>query len=404
MSAQIHQEIGTGDEKKDHWIFTLRRILHECGAGPDSARWRTVLVILAYVSSTFSNSITVAEILGNYRYGLMLSAFWFAMSVDFITMNMLYQNADAVEQTAFRRLESHPESIETLKEIATGNIAFCVMWMVLLQAMYWGFVHDECERRGLPEPGIWFYFATIFGTTIAMSFHMATSIFSWDFVGATMATEQDDFIKKIEAHELSFDEAIVIHRSQHQRHRSAISTCNAYVDISQIVFVFTNAVALYDYFVMAHSSWIHVTWYILGTLSSCVMMPLNWAAVNKNQDRLEVIVAESVAWKVTLNRSASKYDESVASESDAVTEVEKGAYVKEQQKDESTGELWNAHQRTQFLVYLRATSEKACGFGWEFGKGYSMEFLFLHLSAAFVMWQITALSNFAGFSFDKTLE
>ena len=40
-------------------------------------------------------------------------------------------------------------------------------------------------------------------------------------------------------------------------------------------------------------------------------------------------------------------------------------------------------------------------FGWEVGPTFIMEMAFLFASTAFLLWQVTQLSGWKGFSFDK---
>lgn len=72
-------------------------------------------------------------------------------------------------------------------------------------------------------------------------------------------------------------------------------------------------------------------------------------------------------------------------------------------QEEHLGELWNAGERTQFLVYLNNYEMKVTCFGFVIGPEYSLQSLLFLVSAAFLVWQTTQLSKWTGFSFDKGL-
>merc|ERR1712146_616266 len=69
--------------------------------------------------------------------------------------------------------------------------------------------------------------------------------------------------------------------------------------------------------------------------------------------------------------------------------------------DGSHTELWNAAERAHFLAHINATQEPVRFAGLVVDHGFVIEFTGLFAALAFSMWQLSSLSKWRGFSFDR---
>ena len=140
-----------------------------------------------------------------------------------------------------------------------------------------------------------------------------------------------------------------------------------------------------------------IVFYVMIMLSFCLMLPLSWKKVNYAQDQLRLTVAKSVGPPLKANGATSALQIYKEGEADKI-ETGLGQMVNDGER-----ELWNSEERTRFLAYLNAYELKATIFGWELGAGFMGEITVLYVSMAFLLWQVTTLSKWTGFSFDKAL-
>ena len=254
------------------------------------------------------------------------------------------------------------------------------------------FTLDECERRRLITPGPGFYALLVIGNIGFVSFVLSTT-FGHDSIGGAIIHEQSTFIDQIRARQLSFPQALRIHRTLHRRHRRAIAYTSGYYDMISILYNTTELITLYEFFVTPWSHWFMVVNFLLMAVTIAVFFPANWTIVNQNQDELKILIAES----------ADKTEFFTDEEKDSVTGAGADVEAGEGQEEHEPGELWNASERTQFLVYLNNYEMKVKCFGFTLGPEYSVQSLLFLGSAAFLLWQTTQLSKWTGFSFDRDL-
>lgn len=178
------------------------------------------------------------------------------------------------------------------------------------------------------------------------------------------------------------------HQAFHAINRRAIDLAGDDINYLSGIFVLASIIYLYDYMVMPHSHWMHLVLYIMSAVSITLKLPESWAIINERQTALISLVAESVG-------------------ENGRNSVDAGSLSKfntETLDEDSSNELWDSLQRTKFIIYLNSVEAKVHCFGWVLGREYIGELLLFYGSMTFVAWQVTALSQFSGFSFDKNLE
>ena len=152
---------------------------------------------------------------------------------------------------------------------------------------------------------------------------------------------------------ITYDEAIRTHKQIMDKYYSIFTTLSAWLTVFFAAFMAMNLIYVYDYFTMPFSHWSHLFNYALYSLLSITACD-HLGQINVVQEDLKRIVLLAV-----------------------------GDLEEFLQKQDSNPEL---------II--------SC-FGWPLGNKFASELLFLYASAAFLMWQVTQLSKWNGFSFDQ---
>ena len=384
MSAQIHNRNSAPPEEQENkipkYIVNMLAFFDAIGAGPKSHITLTMALVVGHVLlSTILPAILIGEALGGYRYALHAFVMGAALVGDFI--GMLTLNRQAPRSSPWVHLAEHG-SIKVLEDNFWPLGIFCGIWCFAMFFFAFSYVGHECERRDISPPGPGFYAGYIACNMLWWPFHMVFDCFSLDFMGAGTALEQEKFNERVRDGELNFEEAMMLHKKQHRRHRAVIATLSSILNITTSVFIIASAVCIYDYFVMRFTHWMFLAQFVMVGMSICFVVPLTWGAVNHNQDQLKIIITE-------------------------MGEIEDNAVDKDKTEkvDAEVGlvRYWSELERTQFLVYLQAAELKVTTYNWPLGEGFVMEMTLLYGSFAFLMWQVTTLSGFKGLSFDLSV-
>lgn len=394
MSAKVFEKDAMEELSRPQLPGYLKSSLDWCntlGMGPDSDPWRTwlmwVVFIFAYPALPM---IAIGETLGHYRYGMYFMLFTFACAIEtFWSQPNLARRC--VECTPARYLTMYEGmGLDLYREVTMNTFVFMGLWAPMLLVMAISFTFDEVKRQQLAKPGIFFYALVSIWFLLFVLMIVPGLVNGTDFIGEILVREQKTLLEKINARNLTFEEAIRYHRSQHDRHRKVIEEFSRGTTAMSAVHVFSSCFIVYDYFTMSWSHWSMLVFFVMIALSFCIMLPLSWAKVNYAQDELRLTVARGVGPPLPSNHTVP-------------INVQEDDKLEAGRRDYEESELWNAEERTRFLAYLQAYELKVTVFGWELGPGFMAEISILYLSVAFFMWQVTTLSKWTGFSFDVAL-
>lgn len=394
----------SGNRLPPPYILKALDVLHSIGMSPHSDMWRTVITVLGISALIFMPAAATSIALGHFRYALPSFIGALANASDMVNVPAMVRASP--DLSPWVHIPRH-NSWQALIDPFLSNATVAAVWGAIMIATNISFVHDEVKRRGIEAPGPAFYVMVVCGAIGFICF-ILMSTFSFEFISGAIIHEQKEFLVRLKNRELSFADAMRIHRTHHRRHRKAIASMSTFMDYSTTMYMLLQMVFLLDYFVTPWSHWYMVVSFILMALTISFVFPGPWAEVNYNQDQLKVLVAESADDEdYFMDDAKNNYneDEGVGVGVRKKTMLEK---VKDNDKDveageHEPGELWNAQLRTQFLVYLNNYELKTSFFSFEVGPEFSLQTMFFLLSAAFVFWQTTQLSKWTGFSFDKAL-
>ena len=401
MSAPVHAEAGR-EEDVDHlevpvYIRRIMFFIERVGGGPPELTplWKAITLIAVYLIMTVLTPLNYTYVAGlPWRISLPSIVLCFCYATDFV--GMIYMARMIPDASPWTNLDNKL-SVEILKETFSPIGPSLIIFIGSLFAMMVSYAYDECARRGLDPPGPEFIIIQLISMSYAI-FHMFYDCLTFQYLGVLIAAQQEAFIKKIADRLITFEEAIREHREMHQRHRMIFKVVTIEGNLACSMFMFLSIINLYEYFVMPWGHWSHIYFYCLNVLGMCIVWPIHWTGPNENQDALQVMVAEAVesvdAWK---EKESVLKDPVLKGEGDALTP---SRYNHVGEKTQTT-ELWNARERTSFLIYLQTTMLKVSAFNWPVGLGFIMEICILYATYAFVMWQISALNGWSGLSFDR---
>ena len=240
---------------------------------------------------------------------------------------------------------------------------------------------------------------------------MTVDAFTYEFMGTAIQHEQLKFYNKIASRSIPFVEALQEHKVFNVKQRAVLTRVSIELNIFMMAASITAAVYVYDFFVMPWGMWVHILTFIFFTLMVVFVLPSNWAPVNDNQDNLRLLVAESVGeikseedYEDKDERGRIRDAKKGIKDMDGKTSGEESNIRTTRSGEGYGGELWDASKRAQFLIHLQNTEFKCNVFGVSIGTAFIMEMFWLYASLAFLMWQVTVLSGWKGFSFDHDHE
>ncbi len=244
-------------------------------------------------------------------------------------------------------------------------MAFCVFLMLVQIPMYI-FVKDERDRVGDPMDAgesMLVVMAMLAGWA-AMSVHILIDSNTYNFLGKYVSESHGQILSEISSRRLTFAQALRRHRDLNHRTSPLIQYVSSTTNVLLIIAGVTHLSVIYDYFCLPWSHWYHIFTLVFFGLGMCTVLMLNWRQVNYVGKDLVRVVAEGVG---------GEYEE----------------------------ELWNAEQRSQFLIYLRATEIRVTFLGKEAGRELLVELVAAVATAAFVVWQLRSQEGWEGLSFDQ---
>jgi hypothetical protein len=359
----------------------IRRYLNVTArfVGPNAPPGNICIVVLTYICFGFTAPLSLSLVLGSWRYAL---PYWLSICCYcFDFFGMIWLSRSCPESTPWLHIEEHG-SARAFDGLFEHTIFSIVLVVSAFSIFSLTFVYHEVDRRDLDPPGVAFYFMTLLSYTLVATIHMATDNLIYEFMGQGIQHEQRVFAEKIRVRSIDFETAMKSHRKFNTKQRNIVSKVSLELNIFVTLVCIAAFSFCYEYFVMPHSHWGHLANFIFFVVMCSIILPFSWGPVNENQDALRILVAESVG-------------KEVASDNTMPAETLESKHGKEEE------ELWDAAKRAQFLIHIQNTEYKCRVFGWEVGPPFIMEIGFLFASTAFLLWQVTQLSGWQGFSFDK---
>lgn len=375
-------QVGLDTVEISPYIRFSMRVVAAIGLGPDTPLWKACLATALYVSFQALSVVAFSAVQKlQWRVAMAFYVWSFCMLIDFIGMIVF---ARGLKECSPWYIETQAQA-DLLKECFGPLLVAVGIQTTVLFVAHVSFAANEIERQGVLEPDhvtAGFYVLCFFASYGPIVMHMVYDALTFEYLGLRLAMEQKDFTARIKSRSLSFPEALREHKMLNQNHRRVIDYVTIEGNVACTLFNLGSIFLLYEYFVTAHSHWFHITFYCLNAIGMCIVFPLHWSPVNDNQIALQVLVAEAVD-----NERATK------------DKIEGSSDLENLSGQEHT-ELWNAAERSQFLIYLQTTQTTVCVFQWPIGVPYIMEVILLYVTQAFLMWQVATLSGFKGFSFD----
>ena len=407
MSASVHAEAGREEDADRLEVpVYIRRIMffvERIGGGPPKLTplWKAIALIAVYLIMAVLTPLNYTYVAGlPWRISLPNIVLCFCYATDFV--GMIYMARMIPDASPWTNLDNKL-SVEILKETFSPIGPSLIIFVGSFAAITVAYAYDECARRGLDPPGPEFIIIQLISMSYAI-LHMFYDCLTFQYLGVLVAAQQEEFIKKIADRLITFEEAIREHKEMHQRHRMIFKVVIIEGNLAWSLFMLFSIINLYEYFVMPWGHWSHIYTYCLNVLGMCIVWPIHWTGPNENQDALQVMVAEAVesvhAWKEKEKESVLKGEDPVLKEEGDALMPSQYNHVGDSEKTQTT-ELWNARERTSFLIYLQTTMLKVSAFNWPVGLGFIMEICILYATYAFVMWQISALNGWSGLSFDR---
>lgn len=227
------------------------------------------------------------------------------------------------------------------------------------------FVNIERERQGLEEANVQAVLVLLFFSLVG-DFQLGHDSVCYSFAGKEITREISLILELIKKRNFTLDGAIYQHRSILQRCSPHIQAASMEISGFFVVILLASFTEIYDFFVMSWSHWFHMADFFMKSVFTIIFINRQWAPINYLNNELQFHVAKAVA----------------------------GA---------EGGELWTVQERSYFLQYLSIVKPKSCVFffGKEAGMKFAAEVMALDLTLFFVVYQMTSMDGWTGFSLDQ---
>lgn len=368
------------------WLPKILTFLDKLGMGPNSTMTMTLTWFVVLMTAVSIYTTSIAVVTDNWR----LAAYFFydmvVFAYQYIGSLMIVRSAR--ESSPWGTIkESKQETAEMFGAILSENFTSGIIFIPIFLALVFIFANDECKRVGRPAPA-WDYYFSVMIVFPIMFFTMVTSMCtSYDYMGKLIATRQAEFLERLPS--LSMKEAMDEHRALNKRTKKISKSVSTFITILYIICMPEQILLLYDYFVMSYSHWVHLALYIHSSLMMGILMPQNWIPVNDGQTRLREFLAEG------------HYVPQALTETEGKKEGKKKDGMLEADEEMPPLEIWDAAQRAHFLIYLNNVVDEIKFLGWKPDNMFVFELCLFFASTFFLMWQITTLNGFQGFTFDR---